>query len=203
MLAARTYELKEDAITPTQKKFMDREGYEIKYGNETNAVSAWFSNEMLIDHQRLYLLPVRAEDFALLPADPLALQSNRLFSLLPTEVISLGLKIGNNEVVFRRAQSTWQSSQGHDLTASQSTNLDRLVDSVCALDFLNPTDLPNNSETGVLTLSRSRNPIAKNGLAMKWWGGDGMAVLAANFDGGAAVPVNRQVHRIAVSALKY
>lgn len=199
VLRARSYDLREDAATPSQSKLLREQGYRWEFHSKREQQELFYYQRFVLNSLRPYPLPVSPEDFQFHQLSLEDLRSQRLFDLLPDEVRSLKISAGSLETTFRRSRRGWQFSTGHETDKGDGNNLDRLTSMICALETKGLQDRPESPPTGSIVLSRSRQPLANNGLELLWWAGDGSSVLVASVDSDSAVPINRQMHRLAVS----
>ncbi|TAH38512.1 MAG: hypothetical protein EYC70_03815 [Planctomycetota bacterium] len=188
MLGARTEILPEEHIRDEQIERMRAGDTLVLHGNGPPQVvrlrggAAWSEG-------RPFLIPVHPEDFAVLQLAPEELRSPLLLDVERDEIVSLRLRRGADELVFRRQGDGWSGPGGLVIIEGDRARgippdpmkpyLEDLVRVLCEARNEPRRPVPDAPPAGDLLLSRALAPVERGGQMILWWPGpDGRSLVA-------------------------
>lgn len=177
MLGARAAMLMRDKIAerPLQG---DRYGT-LELRGATGVYRLELYEEALAADHRAYGMVWDAEDFQILFRDPESLRSPRLLAIDPGTIVTLHVRRGEEEGIFRRVASGW-SLEGHGaLQPEEGGFLDALLDHGARIEGSAWLPLPAETPSGSVSYSISRTPRTDAPTLLWWVQADGSQVAAA------------------------
>lgn len=126
-----------------------------------------------------------ADDFQILFRDPASLRSPRLLAIDPGTIVTLLVRRGDDEGIFRRVAEGWSLEGYGVLQPEEAGFLDALLEHGARIEGSAWQSLPETTPAGSVSYSISRTPRAEAPTLLWWVEADGSQVAAAKGEGRA------------------
>ena len=121
------------------------------------------------DEDRLYFLPIYADDLNVLDYPANELRSRQLLAFDPTHITSLRVTLPEGSTELRRTSLGWTGEDGELLPADARNRLTRLLVELANLQTDQEGQRAEGELARQLTLSIAARVTERNATALRWW----------------------------------
>lgn len=138
-------------------------------GNERVQTLHVVRDNLLLDAERGFLLPVYPDDVDLLQLRGEELRSRRLLDFDPRQISSLRLTRPEGRIEMTRSSQGWRDEDGELLSAAAAQALTGLLVSLAEVEAVEPVERPDGVEARQVLLSLASRPVERNATRLWWW----------------------------------